>query len=338
MNPDSVKNSKPKIGVLLMAMGTPAAPTYWAIRRYLSEFLSDRRVIELSPFLWQPILQGIILTFRPQRLCKLYKKIWDFKANKSPLALITQHQAEALHQQIDNPDIEVEWAMRYGKPTIAQQINRLVESGCTHILALPLYPQYSSTTTASALDNVFKHMQCLRNQPALKTLTSFADYPHYIEALTKTVQQHLSQRSTRPQHIIVSFHGLPKKYVEAGDPYEDECEKTFYALRQALIGEDFSMSIAYQSQFGPNQWLEPNIKDVMKNLLNKGVKDISVIAPSFFADCLETLEEISHTYKEQFLAAGGKHFSYIPCLNDSKDAISMLEKLIKEQLKGWLTE
>ncbi|CAI3949290.1 Protoheme ferro-lyase (ferrochelatase) (HemH) (PDB:1AK1) [Commensalibacter communis] len=325
-----------KIGVLLVNLGTPEGTDYWSIRRYLSEFLSDKRVIELSSLLWQPILQGFVLAFRPRRLGHSYKKIWDNVKNKSPLAVFTQNQAESLQIDFANQNICVEWAMRYGKPSIEKKLDFLIEQGCNHILILPLYPQYSATTTATVNDEVFRVLMSYRQQPAIRTLFSFPDHPDYIKALHHTIQEQLQSRAVQPERILLSFHGLPLRYVKAGDPYEQECQKTAAALRDAFGKTEQEMPLVYQSRFGPDKWLGPNIADVIKEYNKQGIQNIAVVAPGFMADCLETKEEINCEYRELFLSNGGKEFTYIPCLNDHPLAISLLKNIIQQEIKGWI--
>lgn len=333
---NSTQNKTPKIGVLLVNLGTPEGTDYWSIRRYLSEFLSDKRVIELSSLLWQPILQGIILSIRPHRLGSSYERVWDKAQNKSPLAVITQNQAETLQIDLVDQHICVEWAMRYGKPSIKDKLTFLKDEGCQKILILPLYPQYSATTTATVNDEVFRVLMQYRQQPAIRTLYSFADHPDYIEALKQTIQEKLETLSEAPERILLSFHGLPHRYVDAGDPYEQECHKTAAALRNALGKTKEEMPLVYQSRFGPDKWLGPNIADVIAEYTQQGIQRIAVIAPGFMADCLETKEEIDHEYRELFLSKGGKEFTYIPCLNDHPLAIKLLKKIISQEIQGWV--
>lgn len=325
-----------KIGVLLVNLGTPEGTDYWSIRRYLSQFLSDKRVIELSSWIWQPILQGIILTFRPHRLGRSYNRIWDKTYNKSPLAVITQSQAETLQVELAHQNICVEWAMRYGRPTIKEKFNFLQEQGCDRIFILPLYPQYSATTTATVNDEIFRVLIKKRQQPALRTLYSFADHPDYIHALHYTIKTQIEALPAPPERILLSFHGLPLRYVNAGDPYEQECHKTAAALRNAMNKSKEEMPLVYQSRFGPDKWLGPNIADVIKDYPKQNIRNIAVVAPGFMADCLETKDEINHEYRELFLTEGGKEFSYIPCLNDHPLALKLLKNLIFQEIQGWV--
>lgn len=333
--PVSVLSAK-KIGVILVNLGTPDKADYWSVRRYLSEFLSDKRVIELPFIFWQPLLQGIILTIRPHKVAKSYQRVWNKAENKSPLAVITQGQAEKIKARFSDQSVHVEWAMRYGKPSIQKAIDALSQKGCDHLLVVPLYPQYSATTTAAVNDKVFQILMAQRRQPALRTLFSYADDPAYINALKEQVEAHCASLSTKPERILISFHGLPQRYVNAGDPYAQECEKTAHALRQALGKTAEEMPMVFQSRFGPDRWLEPNIADVIKGYKEQNIQNIAVIAPGFLADCLETLEEINHEYRALFLSEGGKEFSYFPCLNDEEITINFLENLIQKELQGWI--
>ncbi|MBI0075112.1 ferrochelatase [Commensalibacter sp. M0357] len=328
--------SPKKIGILLVNLGTPEAASYGAIRRYLSEFLSDRRVIEMNPLIWQPILQGIILTVRPFRIVKPYRMIWDNQENKSPLSVITERQIQKLQSRFKNKPVLIDWAMSYGKPSIEQKISHFLKKQFYHLFLLPLYPQYSATTTASVNDKLFRILQKYRKQPAIRTMFSFADHPVYVQALYKQIEMTLNSLSEQPERIILSFHGLPQTYVDRGDPYEQECQKTATALRKMMNKDERYMPLVYQSRFGPGKWLEPNITDVIKKLVTEGVRNIAVMAPGFITDCLETIEEIGHQYKALFLKEGGKKFIYIPCLNDGEIGIDMLEGLINEELRGWI--
>ncbi len=330
-----VENKK-KIGVLLVNLGTPDAPSYGAIRCYLSEFLSDRRVVEINPLIWQPILQGIILTFRPLRIAKSYQMIWDKQVNRSPLSIITEQQVQKLQSRFKDKPVLIEWAMCYGKPTIKKKIHYFLKKNYHFLYIFPLYPQYSATTTASVNDQVFKLLLKCRKQPAIRTSYSFADHPAYIKALQQQIDSSLNNLSEQPERILLSFHGLPQAYIEKGDPYEYECQKTAKALRSLMQKSEPEMPLVYQSRFGPNKWLEPNIIDVIKQFAKEGIKNIAVISPGFMSDCLETIEEINYQYRNLFLEEGGKMFTYIPCLNDGEIAIKMLESLILNELKGWI--
>lgn len=324
-----------KIGVLLINLGTPDGTGYWAIRRYLSEFLSDRRVIEMSPLLWQPLLQGIILTFRPHRSGRAYARIWDNETDESPLRRITREQAETLDGEIDGDDIVVEWAMRYGHPSITGKLTALREQGCTRILLAALYPQYSATTTASAYDKAFEALQKMRWQPAIRTLPPYYDDPAYIDALKTTFEVHLKTLDWRPDAVLASFHGLPKKYFAAGDPYYCHAAKTARLLREAVEYSEDELRLTFQSRFGPAAWLEPYTDDVLAELAAAGKKNLVVTMPGFAADCLETLDEIENESRAHFVAAGGENFSVVPCLNAGPESITLLKSLIARELVGW---
>lgn len=335
-----------KIGILLVNLGTTDGTDYRSMRRYLSQFLSDRRVIELSPFVWQPLLQGVILSRRPQRSGEAYAKIWNREQDESPLRTITRNQAQAIRErfsakpgaadqaQIDG--VQVDWAMRYGTPSIEERLEALNESGCRRILIFPLYPQYSATTTASACDTVFRAMMKLRWQPSLRTVPSYHDEPAYIAALGESVRQHLQQLSWQPEKILVSFHGLPREYLDKGDPYHCHCQKTTRLLGEYL-GEEFPpLQIVFQSRFGPQEWLQPYADVTTAELARQGTKRLAVISPGFAADCVETLEELNIRLRETFLDNGGEAFSYISCLNDDQTHIDMLTGLLERELSGWV--
>jgi ferrochelatase len=329
-----------KVGVLLVNLGTPDATDFFSIRRYLSEFLSDRRVIETNSLIWQPILQGIILTIRPTRSGRAYQKIWNTEKNESPLRTITRSQSEALADRFKGLDhVIVDWAMRYGTPSIASRLDHLIDQGCGRIVLLPLYPQYSATTTASVNDKAFSHLQSLRVQPAIRTVPAYPTHPSYISALAQSIDNALAVINWVPQLILASFHGLPKSYVDKGDPYQRQCEATLQALRQNRVGklggDGETMRLVYQSRVGRQEWLQPYVLPMVKALPSEGITDIAVFTPGFAADCIETLEEISMELREEFLIAGGKNFTFIPCLNDSDIGIDMLETLTRDELAGW---
>jgi protoporphyrin/coproporphyrin ferrochelatase len=328
-----------KIGVLLVNLGTPQGTDYWSIRRYLSEFLSDRRVIELSPLLWQPLLQGIILTLRPGKTGRAYAKIWDRARNESPLRGITRAQAQgiqarlgALHQE----RVVVGWAMRYGTPSIAQELQALKEQGCDRILVAPLYPQYSAATTASVLDCVYDTLKKWRWQPALRTLPPYYQADAYIDALVHTVRQSLKELAWVPDKILVSFHGMPRETLDKGDPYHCQCQKTARLLQERLALPKEQIAIVFQSRFGPKEWLKPYASTMIAALPSQGVKRLAILSPGFAADCLETLEEINIGLKEVFIEQGGEDFHYIACLNDSALGLEMLASLLNQELLGWL--
>lgn len=319
----------PKIGVLLVNLGTPDAPTAKAVRRYLAEFLADRRVVELPPIAWQPILHGIVLRTRPRKSAAAYAKVW--MEDGSPLAVITKRQTEKLRAAL-GPDIVTDWAMRYGQPGIGAAIEQLQEQGCERILLCPLYPQYCGATTASVVDAANAQLADMRRQPALRTLPGYHDDPAYIDALAKSVRASLGTLDFTPQALIASFHGMPRRTLELGDPYHCQCQKTARLLGEALGRPIF---IAFQSRFGRAKWLEPATSDMLGALPQRDLTKVAVVAPGFSADCLETLEEMAIAGRAQFLAAGGTEFAYLPCLNDSEVGMTMLETLVRRELAGW---
>ena len=318
-----------KIGVLLVNLGTPEAPTAAAVRRYLAEFLSDRRVVEIPPLVWQPILRGIILTTRPRKSAHAYGQVWTEKG--SPLAVITARQAEGLRDRFGE-DVIVDHAMRYGRPAIGERIAALQARGCDRILLAPLYPQYCSATTATANDAAFAALAAMRWQPALRTLPPYHDHPAYIDALARSVRDGLEQIDFTPDAIVASFHGMPQRTYDLGDPYYDHCHATARLLSEAL---GRALVTSFQSRFGRAKWLEPATDATLEQLGRDGVKRIALIAPGFAADCLETLEELAIRGREQFLEAGGESFAYLPCLNDGVPGMEMLENVIGRQLEGW---
>ena len=325
-----------KIGVLLINLGTPEGTQYFPMRKYLNEFLSDKRVIELPRLVWQPILNLFVLTLRPRKSGKMYEKIWDKKKNQSPLRVNTEEQAKKLKQKFNRNKVVLDWAMRYGNPSIESKILSLTKNGCMKILIVPLYPQYSATTTASVMDKVFDVMKKIRWQPSLRTLAPYYDEELYIEKIVKQVREHIRKLKWKPQAIVCSFHGLPKKYFMKGDPYHCQCVKTNRLIKEKLEKEIKNVEFCFQSRFGPQEWLKPYMNEKFKELITKNVKKVCMIAPGFSSDCLETLEEIAIEGKEEFLEMGGTHFSYIRCLNDSDDSIELIQKLIQKNLKGWI--
>ena len=325
-----------KIGVLLVNLGTPEGTQYFPMRKYLNEFLSDKRVIELPKLVWKPILNLFILTFRPRKSGKMYEKIWNKKKNQSPLRVNTEEQAEKLKQKLNKNKVMLDWAMRYGNPSIESKILNLTKNGCMKILIVPLYPQYSATTTASVMDKVFDVMKKIRWQPSLRTLAPYYDEELYIEKIVKQIRAHIKKLKWKPQAIICSFHGLPKKYFMKGDPYHCQCVKTNRLIKEKLEKEIKNVEFCFQSRFGPQEWLKPYMNEKFKELIDRNVKKVCMVAPGFSSDCLETLEEIAIGGKEEFFEMGGTHFSYIGCLNDSKDSIELIQKLIQKNLKGWI--
>ncbi|QDH14324.1 ferrochelatase [Formicincola oecophyllae] len=324
-----------RTGVLLMALGTPEGTDYRSVRSFLSEFLSDQRVVELTPWLWKPLLEGVVLLSRPFRSGALYKRIWDEGENDSPLRVITRRQAAALGKRLARDDVPVAWAMRYGRPSIAEAVERLVAQGCGRIIALPLFPQYSATTNATANDALFRVLMKERRQPAVMTLPSFPTNPAYIQALAGRVRESLATLAWQPQLLVASFHGLPLSYVEKGDPYPLECAATVKALAAALGWPENKVPLTYQSRFGFNAWLQPSTVDVVTALPGRGIKRIAVTTPGFMADCIETLDEIGRDLKQRFLAAGGEDFVAVPCLNESPGGIATLESVVRQALQGY---
>ena len=322
---------EPRIGVLLINLGTPDAPEARAVRRYLAEFLSDPRVIEIHPFAWKPILHGIILRTRPRRSAEAYNQIWTNQG--SPLRAIAARQADVLRSRL--PKISVHYAMRYGHPGIGAALDNMVAEGCTRILSAPLYPQYCAATTATANDAVFGALARMRWQPALRTLPSYYDDPLYIEALASSLRRQVSALDSEPDRLLLSFHGMPVRTLELGDPYHCHCRKTARLLSEAL-GSD--VDIAFQSRFGRAKWLEPSTEATLASYPRQGVKRVAVAAPGFSVDCIETLEELGIRGRKTFLGAGGDKFALIDCLNDSPEGIDMLEALVSRELAGWLPQ
>lgn len=325
-----------KIGVLLVNLGTPEATSYWPMRRYLKEFLSDRRVIETNPSLWWVILNAVILTFRPKKSGHAYDRIWNRELDESPLKTITRSQAEKLASQLSGlPEVMVDWAMRYGKPPLASRIMALKESGCDRILVFPLYPQYCAATTATVLDKTFDTLKQMRWQPALRTVPPYHDHPSYVDALAVSLERHLGTLSWKPDLILASFHGLPQAYFDAGDPYYCHCMKTARLLAERLRLPPGKFQTVFQSRFGKAEWLKPYAQQTVEGLAAKGVKNLVMIMPGFAADCVETLEEVAIGLKEIFLEKGGSGFSAVPCLNDVPESIALLETIVRQELSGW---
>ena len=319
----------PRIGVLLVNLGTPDAPDAPSVRRYLAEFLSDRRVVEIPQILWQPILRGIILTTRPKKSAHAYAQVWT--ENGSPLAAITRAQSEAL-QPLFGDAVQVAYAMRYGKPAIGPAIDALMAAGCQRILIAPMYPQYCAATTATVVDAVGEHLKTLRWQPALRYLPPYHDDTAYIGALKTSVEAGLAALDFTPDVLLASFHGMPERTLHLGDPYHCQCRKTARLLSEAM---GRPVEVAFQSRFGRAKWLEP-ATDTQLEAFGKAGQSVAIFAPGFSADCLETLEELAIRGKEQFEAAGGAQFAYLPCLNAEASGIAMLTSLIRRELSGWL--
>jgi len=319
----------PRIGVLLMNLGTPDAPDPKSVRRYLGEFLSDRRVVELPAIAWQPILRGVVLTTRPKKSAHAYSQVW--REDGSPLAAITRAQASALKDAFGD-GVLVDWAMRYGRPAIADRLQAMKEAGCERILLAPLYPQYCAATTATANDKAFAKLATMRWQPAIRTLPPYYDDPAYIAALADSVRVGLAALDFTPDAVMASFHGMPQRTLELGDPYHCHCQKTARLLSEAL---QIPLTITFQSRFGRAKWLEPATDTVLAAMPGKGIRKVAIVAPGFSADCVETLEELTIRGRETFEQAGGTHFAYLPCLNDSAGGIEMLRALIARELEGW---
>ncbi|MCR5869934.1 MULTISPECIES: ferrochelatase [unclassified Sphingomonas] len=320
------------VGVLLVNLGTPDAPDAGAVRRYLGEFLSDRRVVEIPALIWQPILRGIILRTRPVKSAHAYRQVWTDEG--SPLAAITRRQAEALQVAFAGatPEVMVDWAMRYGMPAIGDRLCGLKAYGCDRILIAPLYPQYCAATTATVVDKVGETLAKMRWQPAIRTLPPYYDDPRYIAALAESVRGQLAALDFEPDAVLASFHGMPQRTLELGDPYHCHCRKTARLLGEALGRE---LTVTFQSRFGRAKWLEPATDTVLEELPGKGVKKVAIVAPGFSADCLETLEELAIRGRESFVEAGGTHFAYLSCLNDSAPGIAMLRSIVASELAGW---
>ena len=319
-----------KTGILLINLGTPDSTNWWDIRKYLKEFLSDRRVIEINPILWQIILNLFILTFRPSKTAHAYKKIWRKESNESPLLYFTRSQSEKLNKKIGNKKIIVDFAMRYGNPSIKSKLNILKDAGCENIIILPLYPQYAAATTATVCDEVYRSLMGMRWQPSLQVIPHYEGEPIYIEALIKSVKEKLKSISWKPDLIISSYHGIPKKYFDKGDPYHCYCHKTTRLMKENF--NEIDIQTTFQSRFGPQEWLTPYTDKTLESLPGKGVKNLLVICPGFASDCVETLEEIDIQGRESFMENGGENFDLIPCLNDNTDHINLFEKLVKKYI------
>ena len=321
--------------LLLVNLGTPEAPEPGAVRRYLREFLSDRRVVEVPRLIWWPILHGVILPFRARRSAEAYAAIWDHEHACSPLLAITRAQAQALQKRLGDA-VTVDFAMRYGKPALAERLHALHRAGHERIVVLPLYPQYSATTTASVVDAVSDTLRRMRHQPAIRIGAPYYDHPAYIAALKESIKAHLATLEWTPEVILASYHGIPKKMAERGDPYPLHCEATTRLLAEALGADERTLRMSYQSRLGRAEWLRPYTDETIAELADKGVKNLAVITPAFAADCLETLEEIAIGGAEIFRKHGGRNFTLIPCLNASRPGIDLLEALARQELAGWM--
>ncbi|WP_174298611.1 ferrochelatase [Sphingomonas bacterium] len=328
--PDHPAIVAPRIGVLLINLGTPDAADTRAVRRYLAEFLSDRRVVELPRIAWQPILRGIVLTTRPRKSAHAYAQVW--REDGSPLAAFTRLQAHGL-QGAFGPGVVVDWAMRYGNPSIGDRLAAMKTAGCERILLAPLYPQYCAATTATANDKAFAALAGMRWQPAIRTLPPYHDDPLYIAALRDRLQAEIAALPFVPDALVASFHGMPRRTLALGDPYHCHCQKTARLLSLEMGRE---LTVAFQSRFGPAKWLGPATDETLARLAGEGTRRVAIFAPGFSADCLETLEELSIRGRETFLAAGGTDFAYLPCLNDSEPGIAMLRGILSRELAGWI--
>jgi ferrochelatase len=328
-----------RIGVLVANLGTPDSYDYWSMRRYLSEFLSDKRVVDIADWKWQPLLQLIILTKRPFTSGANYKLIWNHDKNESPLLTITKDQTAAIAtamQAAHGDDVMVDFCMRYGNPSTASKVKAMVAAGCEKILFFPLYPHYAGATSATANDAFFKSLTKEKRQPAARTVAEYFDHPAYIDALAQSVDRAYAALDHRPDVLVASYHGMPQRYLMEGDPYHCQCQKTSRLLRERLGWEKGAIDTTFQSVFGREVWLKPYTVEHVAELAKAGKKRIAVMAPAFSADCIETLEEINGEIREAFLHAGGQEFTYIPCLNDDAAHISALVQVIKENLRGWI--
>jgi protoporphyrin/coproporphyrin ferrochelatase len=322
--------------VLLLNLGTPDGTGYWPMRRYLKQFLSDRRVIEVPRWKWWPILNGIILTVRPGRKGKDYDKIWNKARDEGPLKTFTRSQAEKLAVRLADERIVVDWAMRYANPPTAARIEHLQRQGCDRLLVVPLYPQYAAASTATACDEAFRALMRLRWQPSLRVAPPYYDDPVYIDALADSIRAHLATLGFEPEALIASFHGMPQRYLEAGDPYHCQCQKTARLLRERLGWPSERWHTTFQSRFGNEPWLQPSTIEEVARLAKSGVKRLAIVAPGFSVDCLETLEELDMENRAVFLANGGEKFAYVPCLNDGELGMRVIETVVRRELMGWV--
>ena len=323
------------LGVILINLGTPDALDYWSMRRYLGEFLSDKRVIELPKVFWQLILQGPILTFRPKKSAAAYRQIWNNELNESPLRTITREQTKSLQERFGEA-VRVEFAMRYGNPSIPSVIEQMFADGCWKIVCVPLYPQYAASTTGSVVDKIGDTLRAMRWQPTIRVSPPFYDDPKYIEVLAKSVKQQIEVLDEKPDVLVASFHGVPKEYLMKGDPYHCQCQKTGRLLQEALEWPAERFRVAFQSRFGPKEWLKPYADELIEDLGHEGVKRVAVVSPAFFSDCVETLEEIAIGLNETFQEAGGDQLVALDCLNASDEGMAILEYIVRRELRGWL--
>ena len=330
MDKDHPKVKFGKTGILIINLGTPDSTRWWDIRKYLKEFLSDRRVIELNPIIWQIILNFFILTFRPSKTAHAYKKIWRTDTNESPLLYFTRNQATKLSNKIGNEKTIVDFAMRYGNPSIRSRLNKLKENGCEHIVILPLYPQYAAATTATVCDEVYRSLMNMRWQPSLQIIPHYESEPKYIEALVNSIEKKIKEINWKPDLIISSYHGIPKSYFDKGDPYQCYCQKTTRLIREKFSSVEIKTT--FQSRFGPQEWLKPYTDKTLEDLPKNGIKNLLVICPGFASDCVETLEEINMAGRETFINSGGKNFDLISCLNDGPEHIDLFHHIIKKYI------
>jgi protoporphyrin/coproporphyrin ferrochelatase len=338
MSPETLQHAGRRIGVLLVNLGTPDSTGYWAVRRYLKEFLSDRRVIEENRLKWWLVLNLIILTVRPGRKGRDYEKIWNKERDESPLKTITRSQSDKLDEMMDKLDkrIRVDWAMRYGNPSIASRLEALVAQNCERILVVPLYPQYAAPTTATVCDEVFRALTRMRFQPTIRIAAPYFAEPAYIDALAASINAALAKLAFKPDVIVASYHGMPEDYVAKGDPYQQHCTETTMLLRKKLKLDDERLIMTFQSRFGTAEWIKPYTDATVKSLAERGVKNLAVVTPGFSADCLETLEEIAMENADIFRQAGGENFATIPCLNDTPGGMAVIRDVVARELKGWI--
>ncbi len=326
-----------RIGVLLLNLGTPDGTDYWSMRRYLKEFLSDRRVIEEPRWKWWPILNLIILTVRPGAKGRDYAAIWNKERDEGPLKTITRAQAEKLSERLGGePRVVVDWAMRYANPSTESGIRRLMDEGCDRILLVPLYPQYAAATTATAADQAFRALMRMRWQPSVRLAPPWHDDPAYIDALAASIERHLARQPFKPEALIATFHGMPEKCLQQGDPYHCQCQKTARLLRERLGWPADAWHTTFQSRFGNDPWLRPYTDETVERLARSGIRRLAMVAPGFAADCLETLEELDVENREIFVKHGGAQFTYVPALNDSEPGLDVIEKVVRRELGGWL--
>lgn len=337
INPDIEQVPPPKVGVLLVNLGTPDGTDYKPMRRYLAEFLTDKRVIEWPRAIWLPILYGIVLMTRPKKSGALYARIWNREKNESPLRTYTRSQSEKLAEALkDHDNVIVDWAMRYGQPSIESVTDKLLAQGCERIVMFPLYPQYSATTTATVNDKFFEALMKKRFMPAVRVVPSYQTEPVYIEALARSIEKHVASLDFEPEVILASYHGIPQSYAKKGDPYPEQCYETSRLLQARLAYDDKKYRSTFQSRFGPEEWLQPYTDETVVELAKQGVKSMAVFNPGFVVDCLETVDEIGNEAAEEFHENGGVNFSHIPCLNDTEDGMKVIETLVRRELQGWV--